>query len=218
MRPLVVSLFDKTGQMMAPWVDAGCMALLVDIQHPGGLHTKDGLVWTLGCDLRQGFDMPKGIPTFSQIDFAAAFPPCDHLAVSGARWFRGKGLRKLSLSIDLFATAAETLESFGAPYQIENPVSTISTYWRPADYTFHPHWYTGHCVEDNYTKKTCLWAGHGFVMPERFEDLLVGPPDDRIHKMPPGPERANKRSATPLGYARAVYLANRWEARIGLAA
>ena len=120
--------------------------------------------------------------------------------------------------MDLFATAADACESFGCPYQIENPVSTISTYWRTPDHTFHPHYFSGHCADDNYTKKTCLWTGGGFVMPERFEDLLAGPPDDRIHKMPPGPERANKRSATPLGYATAVYLANCWEARLGMAA
>lgn len=218
MKPLVVSLYDKTGQMMQPWVDAGRMALLVDLQHPPGLTTEDGVVWRMGTDLRPGFKMPDGLPAYSHVEFAAAFPPCDHLAVSGARWFKGKGLRALALSVDLFATAADACESFDCPYQIENPVSTISTYWRTPDHTFHPHYFSGHCTDDNYTKKTCLWTGGGFVMPERFEDLLAGPPDDRIHKMPPGPERANKRSATPLGYATAVYLANCWEARLGMAA
>ena len=33
-------------------------------------------------------------------------------------------------------------------------------------------------------------------------------PDDRIHKAPPTPDRANFRSATPLGFARAVYGCN----------
>lgn len=34
-------------------------------------------------------------------------------------------------------------------------------------------------------------------------------PDDRIHKAPPGPERANFRSATPRGFSQAVFEANR---------
>jgi hypothetical protein len=46
-------------------------------------------------------------------------------------------------------------------------------------------------------------------MPTPFIDERLGPPDDRIHKAPPGPERANFRSATPKGFARAVFEANR---------
>lgn len=211
-----MSLFDKTGAMMAPWLAAGRLALVVDIQHPPGLTTDDGRLWRLGCDLRSGFRMPAGLPAHGGIEFIAAFPPCDHLAVSGARWFRGKGLRKLALSVDLFATAAEACEMSGAPYQIENPVSTISTYWRKPDYTFHPWYFTGYEPADNYNKTTCLWVGGGFVMPERFEDLLAGPPDDRIHRMPPSSDRADKRSATPMGYSRAVFEANRFERKVGL--
>ena len=52
-------------------------------------------------------------------------------------------------------------------------------------------------------------------MPEPQRDLTLGPPDDRIHKAPPGPDRENFRSATPLGFARAVFAAN---ARIEAAA
>lgn len=205
---LCISLYDVTGAMMKPWVESGRVALIVDIQHPPGLTTVDGRLFRLGCDLRAGFAIPQGLPRTGGVEFAAAFPPCDHLAVSGSRWFKGKGLRKLAWSIDLFATAAEACESFGCPYQIENPVSTISTYWRKPDHIFHPHWFTAIEPADNYTKTTCLWVGGGFVMPERAQDLFLGEPDDRIHKMPPGPERANKRSATPMGYSRAVQRAN----------
>ena len=213
---LCLSLFDKTGAMMAPWVESGRLALIVDIQHPEGLTSEDGRLWKLGCDLRSGFQMPLGLPAHSHVEFAAAFPPCDHLAVSGARWFAGKGLRKLSLSVDLFATAAETMESLGCPYQIENPVSTISTYWRKPDYVFHPWYFTEFEPKDNYTKTTCLWTGGGFVMPEKAQNLTLGNQDNRIQTMPPGPERANKRSATPMGYARAVYRANSFEGQMGL--
>jgi hypothetical protein len=87
------------------------------------------------------------------------------MAVSGARWFAGKGLGKLADSIRLFERAAFWCEWFGAPYLIENPVSTISSYWRKPDYTFHPWQFTAFELGDNYTKKTCLWTGGGFVMP-----------------------------------------------------
>lgn len=167
---LVVSLFDKTGNMVKPFLDAGRIALIVDIQHPPGLTTDDGRLWRLGCDLRAGFDLPAGLPDFAEIEFISCFPPCDHLAVSGARWFKGKGLRLLALSIDLFATAADFCVRMKARYprvryMIENPVSTISTYWREPNYHFHPFQYTGVVATDNYLKNTCLWTSEDYVLP-----------------------------------------------------
>ena len=96
----------------------------------------------------------------------------------------------------------------GAPYLIENPVSTVSTYWRAPDHTFDPCDYGGYLIPpgDAYTKKTCLWTGNGFVMPE---PKRVRPTEgSRMHRLPPSEERANARSATPKGFARAVFLAN----------
>ena len=140
--------------------------------------------------------------------FTAAFPPCTHLAVSGAAWFKGKGLHALSESIELFARSADICEHVGAPYLIENPVSTISTYWRKPDHKFDPCDYAGYegGEDDLYTKKTCLWTGHGFVMPEprRLEPTQ----GSKLHLLPPSPERANLRSATPKGFAQAVFEAN----------
>lgn len=210
MKNLVVSLFDKTGEMVRPWHEAGRMCLIVDIQHEPGLYQleKDG-IWHLGIDLRHGFKIPSQlIGKFGRIDFVSAFPPCDHLAVSGSRWFKGKGLRALSLSIELFATAAEFCEASWAPYLIENPVSTISTYWRKPDSTFEPWHYTLNEPLDNYYKKTCLWTGGGFRMPLWCIDEELGPPDCRIHVASPGADRKNFRSATPKGFAQAVFESN----------
>jgi hypothetical protein len=137
----------------------------------------------------------------------AAFPPCDHLAVSGARWFKGKGLRCLSKSIEMFATAAEMCCASGARYMIENPVSTISTYWRKPDYSFHPWHFHNYHKADNYCKKTMLWVGGGFVMP----DKITNRPDhirDYIHSMPPSKNRKYLRSLTPKGFSIAVYESN----------
>lgn len=208
-RSAVVSLFDVTGKMVQPWIDAGYEAWIVDVQHPvaydtGGV-TTDGLLHKVHADLTRPWLPPIDR---DRIAFVSAFPPCDHLAVSGARWFKGKGLRRLASSVSMFATAAEFCEWAGAPYLIENPVSNISSHWRKPDYTFSPHQYTGWVRADNYTKKTCLWTGGGFVMPPPFQDQTLGAPDDRIHKCPPGPNRHNVRSATPEGFAAAVFDAN----------
>jgi len=204
-RNIILCLYDYSGLMAQPWVEAGYRAILVDIQHPAGM-SEYGPWIKIGADLRHGWDIPENYR--DRIAFVAAFSPCDHLAVSGARWFRGKGLRALEWSIALFATAVDICETANAPYMIENPVSTISTYWRKPDYTFSPHEFNGLEPSDNYTKKTCLWVGNGFVMPQRFPDMLLPPPDDRIHRVPQSENRKNARSITPLGFARAVFTAN----------
>lgn len=205
-RNVVISLFDYTGNAVRPWLDAGYTCYIVDWQHPASPEThgvtSNGRLHRIHADLSRPWTCP--IPK-ERIAFASAFPPCDHMAVSGARWFRGKGLRLLSSSIAMFATAAEFCEWSEAPYYIENPVSTISTYWRKADHFFNPHDYTGYALEDNYTKKTCLWTGGGFVMPPARKADGLGAPDDRIHKAPPGPDRHNFRSATAMGFSRAVF-------------
>ena len=200
----VVSLFDYSGVMLRPWADDGYTCWAVDMEHPIQSVEQDGINL-----IRHDLTVPW-LPPFSNsdIEFVAAFPPCDHLAVSGARWFKGKGLRALARSVELFATAAEFCEWANAPYLIENPVSTISTYWRKPDMTFSPHEYAGWCEEDNYTKKTCLWVGGGFVTPTPCASYSGDPPDDRIHKMAPSPDRAAMRSQTPKGFALAVYAAN----------
>jgi hypothetical protein len=199
---IVLSLFDYTGTMVKPWADAGHDCVIVDIQHPGGA-VRHGNVTRVGADVLR-YLPPRG-------EYAAvfAFPPCTHLAVSGARWFKGKGLHALADSIELFARAAEIAEWSGAPYLIENPISTISSYWRKPDYTFDPCDYAGYegGTDDLYTKRTCLWTGGGFVMPEkRRQEPTQG---SRMHLLPPSDERANLRSATPAGFARAVFEANR---------
>ena len=195
--PTVISCFDKSGVMVRPWADAGYTCYCVDIQHKRGEHERDGIIFV-------GADMLTWVPPRSIVNsvaFAAFFPPCDHLSVSGARWFKGKGLGALADSIRLFERSAFWAEWFGAPYLIENPVSTISTYWRKSDYTFDPSQYG-----DPWTKKTCLWTGGGFVMPPKTPVLALE--GSKMHRLPPGPDRKDKRSETPPGFAQAVFEAN----------
>jgi hypothetical protein len=195
----MLSLCDYTGVMAQPWAEAGYECYCVDLQHDR-VSTKDGVTYIAA-------DILDFIPAIGEYAFVAAFPPCTDLAVSGARWFRDKGLSGLIGALQLVERCRQICEWSGAPWMLENPVSTISTYWRKPDHSFHPHDFTGFCLDDNYTKKTCLWTGGGFVMPEPNRADLP-PPDDRIHKAPPSEERANFRSATPAGFARAVFEAN----------
>lgn len=205
MRPIVISLFDYTGNMVKPWAKAGYDCWCVDVQHPKGETTFSLYQGDL---VKVGADVKTWMPPNREIAFVAAFPPCTDVAVSGAKHFKNKGLTALINSLELFEAAVRIAEWSGAPYMIENPVSTVSTYWRKPDHYFHPYEFTGWNPKDNYTKKTCLWTGNGFVMPEPKQAEYLDKPDDRIHKAPPGPDRANFRSATPMGFARAVFAAN----------
>ena len=208
---IAVSLFDYTGNMLKPWLHAGYECHIFDIQHPTGYSVRSDGMHCYGIDLKNTDDFLQLFARTDGIAFASMFPPCTALACSGARWFKGKGLRALQESIAFFATSVEVAERLGCPYMIENPMSTISTYWREPDHKFHPAWYAGYGAPDeNYTKETWLWSGCGFVMPERqcHGDLLDGPDTTYIHHQSPGEERANIRSATPMGFAQAVFEAN----------
>lgn len=191
----MISVFDQSTIMAQPWAEAGYLCYCVDLQHEKG-ENREGNIIRVGADVREW------LPPREPIAFAAFFPPCTHVAVSGARWFKDKGLGALVDALSLFDRAVLLAEWTGAPYLIENPVSTVSSYWRKPDYTFDPCDYG-----DPYTKRTCLWTGGGFVMPEKSP---VAPLEgSKMHLMPPSEDRARKRSETPKGFARAVFDANK---------
>lgn len=190
----VLSLCDFTGNMVQPWLEAGHLAVIVDIQHPRGHWNRIKGLTTVGVDILYFEPAPK-------YDIVFAFPPCTDLANSGARWFKDKGLPKLIDALTLVNRCREICERLGVPYMIENPVGQLSTYWRKPDHMFDPCDYG-----DPYTKKTCLWTGNGFVMPPKNR---VEPTEgSKMHFLPPSADRANLRSATPMGFARAVFEAN----------
>jgi len=201
MTPTIISLCDLTGTMVKPWAEAGYTCYCVDVQHsirkPKVVSYPDGgsihFVWG---DVRT-WTPPPG----HDIKFVAAFPPCTDVAVSGARDFKTKGLSKLIDALELFNACLHAAWS-GAPYCVENPVGVLSSHVRKPDHTFNPCDYG-----DPYTKLTCLWTGNGFVMPPKSP---VEPTEgSKMHLMTPGPERANLRSATPEGFANAVFQSNK---------
>lgn len=201
MKPVVLSLCDKTGNMVEPWIAAGYEAITVDLQpsdtvNPARHHfVADVTAWH--------YPLSFGPPAI-----VFAFPPCTDLASSGARWFKDKGLRGLIKGLQVVDACREICETSGAPWMLENPVGTLSTYWRKPDHSFNPRDFTAFELADNYTKKTCLWTGNGFLMPEPARAHGLAEPDDRIHKASANAERSNFRSATPMGFARAVFEAN----------
>ena len=197
---IVLSLCDRTGNMVRPWLDAGHECWIVDVQHPEGVQRDGKLV-------RVGADVLSWLPPREDYAAVFAFPPCTDLANSGARWFADKGLTRFADAARLVDRCREICEWSGAPWMLENPVGQLSTYWRKPDFSFDPCDYAGLSDESEaYTKKTCLWTGGGFVMPERAPLApLLG---SKMWLLPPSEDRADLRSVTPMGFAKAVHLAN----------
>ena len=131
-------------------------------------------------------------------DLIIAFPPCTHLAVSGARYFEQKrkdGRQKQG--IDFFM---EFVKADCDKIAIENPIGIMSTHYRKPDQIIQP-WMLGH----GETKATCLWLKN---LPKLEPTNIVDGREQRIWRMPPGPERAKERSKTYEGIARAF--AEQW--------
>ena len=208
-RDTVLCLCDLSGVMAAPWVAAGYRAVLVDPQH--GVDDDREPVIKLACTVDEAMPVIADLIHSGRLAMVAAFPPCTDMAVSGARWFTRK-YHKDHLFQARAVQVAEQCRTIGrlsgAPWFVENPVSVLSECFGKPQHIFQPWWFTGLCSDDNYRKRTCLWTGGGFRMPPKTVDYSLGDPDDRIHKAPPSPERANFRSRTPLGFATAVYKCN----------
>ena len=86
---------------------------------------------------------------------------------------------------------------FPFSHALENPISVISSKIRKPDQIIQP-WQFGH----GETKATCLWLeGLPLLKPT---DIVEGR-EARIHRMPPGPERARLRSITFQGIAQTKF-------------
>lgn len=205
----VISLCDLTGNMTTPWVEAGYRAILVDPQH--GTTTMGDSVTRFAGTIEDAMDYLGHVLRTHDVAMVFGWPPCTDMAVSGARWFETKRAadKMFQAKAVMVAEQCRTIGRLsGAPYFVENPVSVLSSAFGKPQHTFNPSDYTAYEATDNYTKKTCLWTGGGFIMPQPAKDSSLGKPDNRIHFASPGPERSNFRSATPMGFARAVFDAN----------
>lgn len=125
-------------------------------------------------------------------DMLLAFPPCTHLAASGARWFKEKKEEQ--------EEAIEFVRYLmNAPVEkiaIENPVGIISSRIRKPDQIIQP-WQYGH----GETKATCLWLKG---LPKLIPTSIVDGREARVHRMPPSSNRWKERSRTYYGIGQAM--------------
>ena len=132
------------------------------------------------------------VEEIASYDLVIAHPPCTHLAVSGARWFKEKAREQA----EALAFVRRIMALPVSRLCIENPVSIISSRIRRPDQIIQP-WQFGH----GETKATCLWLKN---LPPLVPTNIVSGREARVHKMPPGPNRWKERSRTFQGVADAM--------------
>lgn len=176
MKVLVACEFS--GIVRDAFIICGCDAIscdLLETERPGPHYKGD-----VRDIINDGFDL------------MIAHPPCTHLAVSGARWFKRKQTEQAAALDFVRYLLAADIEMIA----IENPVSIISSRIRKPDQIIQP-WQHGH----GETKATCLWLKN---LPPLEPSNIVDGRDHKIHRMPPGPNRWKERSRTFEGIANAM--------------
>lgn len=129
-------------------------------------------------------------------DLMIAHPPCTHLAVSGARWFKDKQQeQKEALEFVQLLLSANINK-----IALENPISIISSKIRKPDQIIQP-WMFGH----GEVKATCLWLKN---LPLLEATNIVTGREPKVHNMAPSKDRWKNRSRTYKGIALAM--ANQW--------
>mgnify|MGYP003624435011 CR=1 FL=1 len=230
---VVVSFYDYTGVALRPWAKRGYTCFAYDLQHDNTKIERfygGGTIHFLQADLHCKKELADlfWVHEDDDVVFAMAFPVCTDLAVSGAAHFAKKA------HLDpLFQTKAARyaeycsviFEEWGVPYFIENPVSRLATLWRSPDYRFHPFEYGNYIPAaeanhplypdhiapmDAYSKRTCLWTGGGFKMPDAKPVDCESFGNSRQHSSLGGKSMRTKniRSATPRGFAEAIAVSN----------
>ena len=180
MRVLVACEFS--GRVRAAFRDRGHDAVSCDLlptERAGPHHTGDAL-----DIVGDGWDL------------MLAFPPCTHLAASGAKWFdrkRAEQERALWFVRQLMAAPIPRV-------CIENPVGVISTRIRKPDQIVHPWWF-GY----GESNATCLWLTN--LPPLRPTNVVDGR-RSRTLEYGPSPHRGHLRSYTCPGLADAM--ASQW--------
>ncbi len=163
--------------------------------------SADNSPYHLQMDVREVLDLGW--------DMMIAHPPCTHLAVSGARWFKEKPEKAL-LQEEALEFVQLLMNAPVGKICVENPISVISTKIRKPDQIIQP-WQHGH----EASKSTCLWLKNlPLLVPTKIVDkgeFVVTKGGKRLPKwynFPPSSDRAKLRSRTFEGIAEAM--ANQW--------
>jgi hypothetical protein len=190
----VYSLCDRSMVALMPWRDAGFDCVAIDIAppltepSPGITHVQRDIL---------------NMETLNDADFVMGWPPCTHLAGSGARHWKNKGDSKLAEGL---ATVEAVRRIAGdTPLILENPIGRLSTHWRQPDTIVQPWWFDVDGTE-SYQKSTCLWLENGAYPPKRIINHCVSV--DMNFVLKGNTHSTVERSITPKGLSLAIFKSN----------
>jgi hypothetical protein len=188
----ILSLFDYSGNWPKPYLDAGYNVVQVDIKHGQDVLEIDAQ-WLLDHDL-------------ADVHGILAAPPCTDFAGSGAQYWPAKDADgRTAQSVALIEQTMKIVD-FCQPawWVLENPVGRLNRWLGKPRMYFHP-WEYG----DAYTKKTALWGEFNEPVRTPVEPIRACAQGSWVQKLGGKSERTKElRSATPMGFARAFFLAN----------
>ena len=139
-------------------------------------------------------------------DMIIAHPPCTHLAVSGARWFK-EGVKPLYLQEEAIEFFMKFINADCDKIAVENPVCIMSTKYRKPDQIINPYQF-GHPEQ----KRTCLWLKGLSKLKETnnvYDYMLTLSLKKRARILYLGSNHSKERSKTYPGIAKAM--AEQWD-------
>ena len=194
----ILSLFDYTGNWAQPWKDGGYRVVLVDIKH-GDDVLKIDQDW-----------LKQYAPVFGVL----AAPPCTDFSVSGAQYWKAKdadGRTEAALKlVRKTLWIVKQLQPSLSFWALENPVGRLNKLI-PALMHYGPWYFEPWHYGDAYTKKTGLWGVFNRdLVRNEVEPVRVCSQGSWLMQLGGKSERTKElRSATPMGFARAFYEANK---------
>lgn len=207
---------EESQRVCTAFRELGHEAYSADIQEPSGGHPEwhilgDVLDILNPKDHLGDFEAPDRYISFKtmdgsyhevqQWDIIIAHPPCTHLAVSGARWFK-EGVKPISLQDDAAAFFMKFVNAECEHIAVENPVCVMSTRYRKPDQIINPYQF-GHLEQ----KKTCLWLKNLPKLQETnnvYDEMMKLPEKERAKIWWMGSNHSKERSKTYLGIAKAI--------------
>lgn len=180
----ILSLCDFTGNWSRPYELAGYEVIRVDLQH--------------GQDVRTLRAIKQPIHGILMA------PPCDHFALSGARWWADKGDTSILEGLALVDACLRAVAIYRPEWwALENPIGRLNRWLGEPAWRFDP------CdFGDPYTKRTNLWGHFTPPMPlysAAARNTVEPTMGSKMHTMV---RSKSKRSATPPGFSQAFFEAN----------
>jgi hypothetical protein len=210
-KKVIVSLCDHTGNWSRPYAD-------------------DPAYEVVRIDRLDGQDV-RLLPYIDRpVHGILAAPPCTHFSGSGACWWKAKGEKAVLEGMQVVDACLRAVAVYRPVWwALENPVGRLPKWLGPWSWAFHPYEYGGYMLpgeksfedrvfpeQDAYSKRTCIWGTAIKPIPKPVEPIWVTytrsdgrtERDSPIHFCRGIKNRAQIRSVTPLGFARAFKEAN----------